>query len=374
MKKIPNLIKTVLVTSLCLIAKMHASATHITGGELSYECVGAYTYKITLEVYRDCGGQAPYDSPAHITVWNGIGAYMQVLELSYQGATTLPYISADTNWVPLGYSCVEVSIYDTIVTFPQMASGYLLAYQRCCRTGDIINIQDPLNVGATYFARIPGSAVNNNSPVFPGHPPLALCANRPMTFDHSAYDADGDSLVYHLCVSYDGATPSDPQPYVTSPPPFLQVTYASPFTEAYPMYAFPNFSIDSVTGMVTVTPLTIGNFEVGICCDEYRAGVLIGTHCSDFRYSVAECPYGIGIEKYESVQCEVFPNPAKDFVQFKSDEEIQVMVFDAMGKLVYQSSLASPIQTISTVEWASGIYTYRGFSNKGISTGKLIKL
>lgn len=378
MKTIPSikilLANVCLLFCLCFLSKTNAHATHITGGELSYECLGSFTYKITLKLYRDCiSGDAGFDDPAKITVWSGTGAYMQVLELPYQGATMLPFIAADTNWVPQGYECVEVATYTIATGLPQSLTGYTFAYQRCCRTGSIVNITDPLNIGATYWAVVPASELCNNGPVFNNHPPLALCVNRPMTFDHSAVDVDGDSLVYKLCTSYEGATPSDPMPYVTSPPPFSAVTYVSPFTANLPMFGSPVFAIDPNTGIVTVTPLSMGNFEVGICCDEYRNGVFIGTHYSDFRYSVAECPYGIGIENYESISCEVYPNPTTDFVQFKSDQEINIMVFDMVGKLVYLTINANQMQIISTVEWANGVYTYRAISGDGMSTGKLIK-
>src|SRR5690606_28907955 len=41
---------------LYLILAVPASATHISGGEIYYECLGGDQYRITLVVYRDCAG------------------------------------------------------------------------------------------------------------------------------------------------------------------------------------------------------------------------------------------------------------------------------------------------------------------------------
>ena len=39
----------------------------------------------------------------------------------------------------------------------------------------------------------------NNAARFNDYPPLVLCANSTLNFDHAATDIDGDSLVYFLC-------------------------------------------------------------------------------------------------------------------------------------------------------------------------------
>ena len=40
----------------CLLIATTARATHISGGEIYYECLGNNQYRITLVVYRDCAG------------------------------------------------------------------------------------------------------------------------------------------------------------------------------------------------------------------------------------------------------------------------------------------------------------------------------
>src|SRR5687768_3681284 len=265
-------------------------ATHIIGGELYYDCLGGNTYRITLKVYRDCYlGQAPYDDPAKITVWSGVGAYMQVIEVPFPGSTNVPFISSNPCFQAPANVCVEQAIYTTVVTLPGSPSGYIFAYQRCCRNNTIVNLVDPGNTGATYIEQVPASDLCNSSPRFTNFPPIALCINEPLYFDHSATDPDGDSLVYQLCSSYDGASPSDPQPYVTSPPPFSPITFMGGYSSSYPIASAPPAAIDPVTGLLTVNPNQLGQYVVGVCVSEYRNGVLIGTHTRDFQFNVTNC-------------------------------------------------------------------------------------
>ena len=51
---------------------MTASASHIVGGEMYYDCLGGNQYKITLKLYRDClSDGAEFDNPLYITVFDG---------------------------------------------------------------------------------------------------------------------------------------------------------------------------------------------------------------------------------------------------------------------------------------------------------------
>lgn len=278
---------TLVVLFCCLQA---TRATHIIGGELFYDCLGGNTYRITLKVYRDCYlGQAPYDDPAKITVWSGVGAQIQIVEIPFPGSTNVPFISSNPCFQAPANVCVEQAIYTTTVTLPFNPSGYIFAYQRCCRNNTIVNLVDPGNTGATYTEQVPSSDLCNSSPRFNNFPPIALCIGEPLVFDHSATDPDGDSLVYQLCSTYEGASPSDPQPFVTSSPPFSNITFQPPYSSGFPIASAPAAAIDPLTGTLTVNPTQLGQYVVGVCVSEYRNGVLIGTHSRDFQFNVTNC-------------------------------------------------------------------------------------
>jgi hypothetical protein len=186
---------------------------------------------------------------------------------------------------------VEQAIFIYDVTLPPIAGGYTLVYQRCCRNASINNVFDPANTGATYLGTIPDAAFAecNSSPQFNNFPPTVICVNEGLVFDHSATDVDGDSLVYMLCAPYLGADASNPYPAPPGPPPYNFVTFVSPYTATDPMGGSPPMAIDPATGILTVTPTSLGQYVVGVCVSEYRDGVLLSEHKRDFQFNVTTC-------------------------------------------------------------------------------------
>lgn len=266
-------------------------AFHIIGGEISYQCTGNNNYQITLKVYRDCnGGGAPFDMPAHLFIFPAVGgSYIELLD--NPTITSLPVNTSNPCMIAPPNICVEEGIYTFNVNLPPSTGGYYAVYQRCCRNSTIINLVNPNTQGATYMAHIPdpAKAVCNSSPYFNNFPPIVICAYEPLTFDHSATDPDGDSLVYSLCAPFTGGSQLAPQPIPASPPPYAKVIYQAPYNETNPLPANPPLSIDPATGLLTGTPTQIGQYVVGVCVKEYRNGVLLGIHRREFQFNVANC-------------------------------------------------------------------------------------
>jgi gliding motility-associated-like protein len=284
--RIPVLLVIFLHTS--FLSEIRAS--HIVGGEIYYECLGNNNYKITLKLYRDCYlGQAPYDNPAYLAVYSS-GSLMKQVNLYAPKITKIPVVVTNPCLVAPPNVCVQEGIYTTTINLPPNVGGYDLVYQRCCRNQTIVNLITPDDQGATYFTHIPGTnVVCNSEPYFKNFPPVAICANDPLLFDHSATDPDGDSLVYSLCAPFKGASPNNPQPSPPAPPPYSIVNYIIGFNGAKPLNANPPLTIDPNTGMLYGTPKTTGQYVVGVCVDEYRNGVLIGRHFRDFQFNIVNC-------------------------------------------------------------------------------------
>jgi gliding motility-associated-like protein len=287
-----------------LIAKL-ADATHIVGGEIYYDNLGGNNYKIHMKVYRDCiNGVPPFDNPAFFTIFNASGGVVTTLNVAMTSSITVPP-SNNSPCAPSanGVACVEEAIYETTINLPPLAGGYYIVYQRCCRNGTILNLINPGNVGATYWEHIPGPEVVaiNSSPRFNFRPPIYICANNPIAFNHSATDPDGDSLVYSLCTPFDGLNTSCPVidptniscPTANTPPPYVSVPFVAPYSSSYPLASSPAININPVTGFLNGNPTILGQWVVGVCVSEYRNGVLIGTHHRDFQFNVISCPYVI---------------------------------------------------------------------------------
>lgn len=282
----------VLAAVVALNFSFQSFATHIVGGEIFYECLGGDQYLVTLNLYRDCIlGEADFDDPATITVFNSAGDIVTTLYPSFTGANILEVEVDNPCLQVVPAVCVDHAVYQSEVNLPVIAGGYNVVYQRCCRNNSIINLSNPEDVGATYYLNIPESALNscNSSPYFNQFPPVALCTNDPLFLDQSATDPDGDQLVYSLCDPFHGASPAVPAPDPDDPPPFQFVNWAPGFSGANPMNANPALAIDPVTGELTGTPTQPGQYVVGVCVEEYRNGVLLGVNKRDFQFNVVTC-------------------------------------------------------------------------------------
>ena len=275
-----------------LLLSVNVFATHIIGGEITYKYLGNNSYKITLKVYRDCNtGQAPFDDPAVLGVFNGQGALISTINMGNPAVTNIPpNLNNPCITIPPDV-CVEQAIYTSTQNFPPLAGGYQIVYQRCCRNGTIVNINDPGNVGSTYIAKIPDVSVYgyNSSPIFTNYPPIAVCEGMELLFDHSATDPDGDVLVYSFCTPYEGATAGNPMPQPPNGPPFGTVIWVPPFSMTNQISSTPQMSINANTGLLTANPDAVGQYVVGVCVKEYRNGVFLGEDRRDFQFNVTQC-------------------------------------------------------------------------------------
>lgn len=266
-----------------------AQATHIVGGELFYDHLGGSQYQVTLKLYRDCTGIA-FDATVVVGVFNPDGSLYTTQTLTFPGSQNVPIV-LDSPCLTLPPNlCVETTSYVGTFDLPPTPDGYILTYQRCCRTGIINNLLTPGDLGLTVTTRIPGQAIaSNSSPRFNELPPIALCLNAPLSFDHSATDPDGDSLVYALCTPFNGGTALDPQPNPPTAPPYAPVTWLAPYTEGYPIDSDPAIAVDPATGLLTLTPNLQGNFTVGVLVQEYRNGAFLNETRRDFLFKVVAC-------------------------------------------------------------------------------------
>ncbi len=261
-----------------------------------------------MKVYRDCATEdgAPLDDPASITIWefNGNNPTQYGAPLAVQLSTDnlIPPVLDSPCLEPPPGLCVQEGTYlfppagQDPLNLPFNPDGYVIAYQRCCRNTTINNILAPGTVGATYTVTLTEEAQLkcNNSPIFNDFPPIVICANEPINFDHSATDNDGDSLVYKFCEPTVGASSNIPAPMITSVPfvnfpHFPTVNFSGPFTFQAPLQGNPTVAIDLETGLITGTPTFIGQYVVGICVEEYRNGVLMGITRRDFQFNVTSC-------------------------------------------------------------------------------------
>lgn len=302
---------TTLVLSLFFLLPNRTEARHIIGGDITYTYVsevspGIKRWRFTMHIFRDCfGSGANFDVPAQFAIYRGTytnNTLHSTHSISqYDYTKLIPDTPQCVTNIPL--VCVEQGVYNFEVNLPVLANeSYFIVYQRCCRNNTITNLVNPGDVGATYFIELTPAAManNNNSPRFDNFPPIIICNNLPLNFDHSATDIDGDILVYSFCQAYAGggnivispdvytcigAVPTPP-----CPPPFALAPYAVPtYTPQSPMGGNPPITINPVTGEITGTPQVLGQFVVAVCVSEYRNGQLLSTVQREFQFNVTDC-------------------------------------------------------------------------------------
>ena len=293
--------KNLLVVMFLIFSSM-TFASHIVGGEVYYDALGNDTYKITFEVYRDCSGSG-FDSPLQYTVFTPNGAIFSTYSIPLPIPDTLPIVYDDPCVTPPNDVCIERAIYIDTIVLPLTADGYYISYQRCCWANNIQNITNPGDWGITITTNVPGTNLvalgDNNCARFNNYPPIVLCSNNTLTFDHSAFDADGDSLVYSMCTPKTvdlGPTGTTAEPNPEYAAPYADVTWEPGFTGLQPWGPGSNVTIDPQTGMMDITPGLIGTYVAGVCVHEYRNGILINQKVRTFGYRVVTCEVELPIE------------------------------------------------------------------------------
>ncbi len=268
------------------------SAT-IAGGSLTYDHVGSSTYRITLKLYKDCNDSVAFPTTVDITVTLEDGTVYSTISIPFQGVGKVQS-TIDTcimNPVP----CLEEAVYSKSVNnLPSNIGGYHLYFQYCCRGASFQNIVTPSNTGDTWYTHIPGDVfLPNSSPKWLKQPPVFVCLNDSISINHSAMDADGDSLYYSLYTPYNGdigagaLDPTFPGNVFTVP----AVVWSGTYSANNPLNATlaNSLTINSNGTITGAPPALTGKFVTGVRCQEWRNGALVGEILRDFQFNVVNC-------------------------------------------------------------------------------------
>jgi gliding motility-associated-like protein len=339
-----NLYFLSLIFGLCC-CNIQLKAAHLVGGEMSYECLGGNSYRINLYVYRDCNCFfcADLDDPAEIFIYNSAGNVIQSPSVDLNTVINVPIVTDGLCIEDAPDVCVERGYYTRVVNLPPSTGGYQVIYQRCCRNNTIVNINDPGDTGSTYVLDIPPvtGGCNNSSPVFTNYPPIVICVNSPLVFDHSATDVDGDSLVYSICEPFDGGSTNNSTP--DPPVNYNTVDWLAPFSATNQLGGSPPMSIDPITGELTAFPTQIGQYVVGICVSEYRDGVFLSTKMRDFQFNVANCAVVLA-------QAQVLTTSGNDTICLGESVTLQGELFGATNfQWLPATGLSNPNSLTTTV-------------------------
>ena len=234
-------------------------ATHLMGGEITVQHIGGNDYVIAMLAYRDTIG-VPMGPTVIFEISDTSGVIM---------TRTVAYDSTISgNLLPQYPYGVEIYLaVDTIqLTTPGM---YEVGWSSCCRNHAIQNLTNPGGESMyfkTEFEVFPTAM--NSTPFFLVPAAIFLPINVPWQYNPLPFDVDGDSLYWS-----------------TDAPLRNSTTYCAGYTAPPGDTANP-FSLDPITGTISWTANTMGNFVATVLVEEFRNGVRIGSTRRDLQFIV----------------------------------------------------------------------------------------
>ncbi len=286
---------------LLLLLPLTLFATHNRAGQITFEKVGEYTYRVTVTTFTY--SKSPADRPDLIVEW-GDNSSSVVLRNEKRG------LANDYN----------LNTYSTTHTFPG-PGVYEILMQDPNRNFGINNIPNSVNVIFSIKTTlvISPEVGGNSSPRLLNFPIDRAARGHIFIHNPSAYDPDGDSLSYKLtiCTEQDGR----------------QITN----------YEFPEASdtlyVDPVNGdFVWFAPTDTGKYNVAINIEEWRQGVKIGNITRDMQINVYETDNNPPVNTGMRNLC----------VEAGSVVELQLTSTDADNDSVRQSIIGGPMVVSSS--------------------------
>lgn len=283
---------------LLILLSSSIKASHLMGGTLSYEFLShnsisnTNNYRVKLQLYRDCSSGVPLLNEIDLGVYiqdtlnpNADKALDSVYFLVLDSLQLLPTPSPFDSCNISTNVCVQEGSYHVDLNITVNSGGYHLLVQLNARNAAITNLNNPGNLGQTYYTFIPPGSVYNTSPVFSYIPVPFICTNDTNSLVNLATDVDGDSLSYSFVVPYDSYTHNAPNPpppgFISVPPPV--VPYAPTYSFTQPFGADGYSSINPISGLTSYYIPYIGFYVACVQINEYRNGNLISLIRRDYQ-------------------------------------------------------------------------------------------
>ncbi len=226
-------------------------ATHNRAGEIVYEHISGYTYKIIVYTYCYTGTQADRNA---LEVDCGDGKTITVERISQV------LLSKD----------LRKNIYTGTHTYSGPGT-YVLYMEDPNRNEGVKNIPNSVNVVFSIKTVLSVSAFvgHNSSPILLNSPMDKGAINRVFVHNPGAYDPDGDSLSYKIAICMrENATEIEGYSF----PPVSDSIYVDPITGDY----------------VWDKPTQVGFYNIAMEIEEWRSGVKIGSVLRDIQVEIID--------------------------------------------------------------------------------------
>lgn len=319
-----------LLLAILLTASKQSFATHLMGGEITWECNGLGEYVFTFKVYRDCSGTNISPNTSGMIQIHNYPTANQVLQIPPAQWTTVRDgdISPDCSG-PTSFSCANgdpESVFEYVRTFTRRlngvppAAGWIITYDDVARNANDNLVGQP---GITLRAKIlphSGSVADtcvDNSPQFQEVATSLICVGVPFNYNHNATDEELDSLVFEWARPLNAIGTN--QLYVEgSVPGNVSFRTGYSFNSPFPgITQDPNnvpATLDPNTGEISLTSFTSGKFVSVVKVTAYKCGEAVSEVYRELQSNLANNPICTGNDK--PVVRPPFQDPGGNFTLF----------------------------------------------------------
>ncbi len=287
-------------------------ASHLMGGEITWECQGSGQYIFKLKFYRDCNGintpsvvaLSVFNHPSISTISLSLLSQTDISPTCNGLGPTISCTNAESQpgWPTSGSpvaGAVQESVFQSLpITLAGVppAQGWIFAYSDCCRNGSLSNLQNASSYGFTLKAvmyAFNGQNENlcfDSSPTFLESPSTVICLGSPFKYNHNAYDRDLDSLSFSWAEPLDDFTGLYALGTNPAPIPFTSgYSYNSPLPGTAQNSANVPASINPTTGEISFTSFTQGYFVTNVKVEAWKCGTLVAEIYREIQVVLLPC-------------------------------------------------------------------------------------
>ncbi|MFK7948868.1 MAG: T9SS type A sorting domain-containing protein [Saprospiraceae bacterium] len=273
-------LKLLFAFCISLLTIQETSASHLMGGNITYNCVTNNSYDFTAQLYRDCNGitlpPTINVSISSVSCGQNINITLNLVTGSPQIVTPICPTEPDAcNSAPGAILGIQEYTYTSSspTVLPSTCNDWVISYSSCCRNGAITTGAG--NSGFYISTNINNTNnICNNSPEFQSIPIFYACVGDTVSYNHGVSDADNDSLSFSLTPCLQNLN--------------TPVSYATGYSATTPLGV--NYSsFDNTTGTWTFVPSMAQTGVICMLVEEYRNGVKIGEVMRDIQIGVTSC-------------------------------------------------------------------------------------
>ena len=190
-----------LLTILTFAFPGKSRASHISGVNISYECVGGDDYLITVNLFRACQDQNPLPDTLNVYISSScyVHGYKEFPQISNTDVSQLCASELSNSKCNGGTQPgVQLGVYQLVVHLEPCIDWKIVVSEQN-RDNAIVNLVDP-----SSFSLHDEAFLNNSNNECNNSPQLSLinlpytCVGTPLYYNLGFTDADGDSLAYAL--------------------------------------------------------------------------------------------------------------------------------------------------------------------------------